>query len=587
MGSSGEEVRVPIGVPVETNASAAADDVAGLRDQISRSKDVIRDANNHLKHLSGSCELVKAAKNQLKAAVDKEKLAVAAATVNLLKQGTTYDKLALQAKEAAKQQLEFKKKTEDALKKKNEERAKGFGAALARLGGPVGGIRDKLAGLGELATHVSGSGGLGMATLAVAGLAAAAAAAVAVVGALGFTLARWAIKGADAARSMQLVRDASTRSSLSARNLGEQVDALAMKVPTSTDALNQLGASLARSRLGGQQTIDLMNAMAQASAALGDDAAANKMKEIVERGRLAQRMYIGLTELQGTGLDFSDVAEALATSMHVGVDKARQALLSGKVSLGDGAKALKDATQKKFGGINLQKMMSLEGLSSTFGKMLQSLTKGIDLEPAVRGIFKLIHAFDESTATGAILKRVVTVFGNGIVSAVEKGAPLVKSFLRSTIISGLKAYIVYLEFKKQIVDLVDQIKRPLAKTGLLGHVDMLAASFDVLGYMAEAPLALIQLALISASGSATILSGAITSVGAAFDFITSLGWEGLGGSIVDGIIDGITGDGAGKLVKSIIGLGEKAKTAFKNALGIHSPSKVFEGFGKQTTAGYT
>lgn len=593
MGSaSDKEVRVPIGIPVETNAKEASDAVAGLRDEIAASKDVIKDAATNLRGLRGSSDQVKAAKDQLKAVIAKEQQAITAATVKLVQHGTTSDRLGAQTRKltadtklAGKAQEDFKKHAADALKKTNEERVKALGSAVTKAGGPVASLRDKLKALGEIA---SGGGGMGVATLAMAGLAAAAVAAVAAISAAGLALASWAIRGADAARSLQLVRAAATTTSLNATHLGTQVDALAMKVPTATAALNDLASSLALSRLGGQTTVDTLNAVAQANAAIGEQSGA-KIREIVERGKLAQRMFLGLQELQGSGLDFDDVAQALAGSMKIGVDKARQALLEGNVKLEDGAKAMRTAVEKKFGGINLAKMMSLEGLASTAHKIFGNLTKDINLEPAAQAAFKFLHAFDESTATGAVLKRVVTVFGNGVVSAIEKAAPIAKEFLRGMIVAGLQMYVAYLQVKNQLKDTFGDSK-------LLKDVDTLGLAMET-G----------KVALVAMAGAAGVLAVALAVAAAPFvalwamfvllpkkseelgksirDWFLNIDWAASGRAIVDGLVNGLT-EGASKLKNAVVGLGSTVKSGFKAALGINSPSKVFAEFGKQTTAGY-
>lgn len=585
MASSGDEVRVSIGVPVETNASAAADDVAALRDSIARSKDVIREASENLRHLRGNTDAIKRAKDQLKQARDREKDAISQATLKLIKHGTTFDKVARQQRDQAKAQDALKKKTADALKAQSTERVKAFGDAITKAGGPLAAFRDKLSAVGELASK---GGGLGLMTLAAAGLTAALVALVAASAAGIVALARWALRGADAARSMQLLREATTTSTLSATNLGTQVDALAKKVPTSTDALNQLGASIAKMRLGGQQSVDLLNAVAQANAALGDETAGSKLKEIVERGRLAQRMYLGLYELQGTGLDFDDVAGALAESMHVGVAKARQALMTGQVSLSAGAEALRKATEKKFGNINLRKMMSFDGLAETARKFGQSLTKDINLEPASQAAFKFLHAFDESTATGAVLKRVVTVFGNGVVNVLERGAPIAKEFLRGMIIGGLELYIGYLRVRNAFRDAL----KVFGDSDLLSNVDAMTIALE----SGKVVIGTIAIALGVAAAAVLVVGGTIAGAVLAFEELTDAGlrfgtwiretnWTSLGSNVVDGLVDGLK-SGAGKLGQAVTELADKMKKGFTGALGIKSPSKVFEGFGRNTTAGF-
>ena len=95
------EARFPIGVPVETNASAAADDVESLRNRILASTEAIRAMAGTKAKLTGTTDEIKRAKDQLTASIAKEKAAMSDATVKLLKQGTTYDAAAQKAKKFA------------------------------------------------------------------------------------------------------------------------------------------------------------------------------------------------------------------------------------------------------------------------------------------------------------------------------------------------------------------------------------------------------------------------------------------------------------------------------------------------------
>lgn len=592
MASSGsEEARVPIAIPVQTNAGEAADSVDQLSEAISKSKDAIALAAQNMRNLRGKTDAVKAAKDQLKASIRAEEDAVTKATLKLLKQGTSYDRVAQQAKKLAKEQEGLKKKQdalakiaakkkEDAIKKQDADRANAFANAISRAGGPVARLREQMKGLSEIASQ---GGGLGVVTLAAAGATVAVLALTAAVVAGVAAVARWAIKGADTARSMQLVREAATGSSLSARNLGTHVDALASKVPTATEDLNKLAASLARSRLGGQTTVDTLNAVAQASAAI-DEGAGSKIRGIIERGKLAQRMYLGLRELEGTGLDFTDVASSLAKNMHISVKDAQAALLSGRVKLADGAKAMRDAVEAKFGGINLRKMMSLEGLTDTLQKKFASMTSGINLEPASRAIYKLLQVFDETTATGAVLKRVVTVFGDGIVKAIERGAPIAKDFIRSLIIGGLKVYITYLEVKKAF-------KEAFGKD-VIGDFDAVGVAFKTLSFWANNAKTIITTwggvmvwVVTKAIGVAVAVNKYfISPIREAKAWIDSIDWAATGKNIIDGIIGGLTGS-ASALVDKIKGLGDMMSKAFTGKLEIRSPSGLFRRHTKQVPAG--
>ena len=578
--AGGSEVRVPIGVPVETNAGQAADAVAAMRDQVAQSKDAIAQMSSNLRNLRGNSDAVKAAKDQLRAAIEQERQAVSKTTLELVKQGTSFEKLVDQQKRAAKAAEEAKKKHEDAFKKANEDRAKAVGDAISKAGGPVAALRDKLSGLSEIAEK---GGSLGVVALGATAAVAAVVALTVAVGAATLAFARWALRGADAARSMQLVREAAAGGAVNATNLGTQVEALANRVPTATGKLNELAASLARSRLGGQITVDTLNAVAQASAAI-DDSAGAKIRSIVERGKLAQRMYLGLRELEGTGLDFGDVAKSLADSMKVSVADARKALLEGRVKLGDGAAALRAAVEKKFGDINLRKMMSLEGLAETLQKKLGALTSGIDFEPAARAAFKFLQVFDQSTATGAVLKRAVTVFGDGVVKVIERGAPIAREFIRGMIIGGLQMYVAYLQVK-------NALKGAFGDSEILKNIDGMKVALT-LGKAAVTTFATGVAVMGAAVGVALapfiILGKAIWGVAEggfrAYKFLSDLDWTATGTAIVDGLVNGVT-SGATRVTDSIKGLAGKAKTAFKDALGIRSPSREFFKEARQIPAG--
>src|SRR5207253_894665 len=85
--------------------------------------------------------------------------------------------------------------------------------------------------------------------------------------------------------------------------------------------------ALSRTRLNGEQIVDTMNLVTQASAAMGDEAG-NALKEIVTRGQLVGRLQINPQELFGTGVEFDDIAKQLATSMNVGIADARKEIVT-------------------------------------------------------------------------------------------------------------------------------------------------------------------------------------------------------------------------------------------------------------------
>src|SRR5260221_299070 len=170
---------------------------------------------------------------------------------------------------------------------------------------------------------------------------------------------------------------------------GVSYDKLA-EVPKAKTALNDLAISLDKSTRGtflqGQVLVDTYNAVAQAQAAAGDETA-NKVREVLERGKLTGLVGINPMELIGSGIDFGDISSALAGQMHVSVQDAQNALLQGRVKLSDAAEAMRTAVEARFGKLNLAKMLSLDVLEQKFHENLAALP--IVIFPAA-----LVSAYD-------------------------------------------------------------------------------------------------------------------------------------------------------------------------------------------------
>lgn len=88
------------------------------------------------------------------------------------------------------------------------------------------------------------------------------------------------------------------------------------------------------------------------------------------------------------------------------------------------------------------------------------------------------------------------------------------------------------------------------------------------------------------SGAAGLVVSALKTVGThGMNAFKSINWGGVGKQIINGIVSGIKG-AASALYNALAGLAKNALNAAKNALGIHSPSRVFrDAVGKMIPAG--
>ncbi len=590
---AGEELKVPVSIPVETNASDAAESVESLRTRIAGASDEIKAMQGTMKQLRGESGEVKKAKEELTAKVEALKNSVSSASLALVKQGTSYDAAAQKEKKYA----EAKKKLAAEIKKGAEDKAKdrtdAMSSAIGKAGGPVASLKGKLDSLKSVMGSTSGASGL--LTLAAAGVIAAIAAVAAAAIAGAYALGKFILTSVNTARSAGLLREAWSGSAANAARLGSQIDALAKKVPTSKEALNDLGIKLMAMRIPGQATVDTMNAVAQASAALGDQGGA-KLQSFIDRAKMFSQTGKGFRLAQEDfadgalgNLEFTDVAGALAKNLGIGMKEAKDRLRSGTVSVTQGAKALRDASERAFGDLNIRKMGDLDTVSKKFHETLENLTSGVSMESLVKPMADLLSLFDEGTVTGSALKMLVTEFGQGVVNNLTMAMPFIKAFVQGLVIGGLEVYKAFLVVK-------DSLKAVFGDQKMVSGADALKAALWA-GKWAAIGIA-----------SAIVLVGGVMALGMApilamiAGFAALNGWmedlhekwhanwnsfdmAGVGKNIIDGLVAGLK-SGAALVVSTVNEIGDSIKGAFTSKLKIHSPSQVFAEYGKNTTEGY-
>lgn len=542
MATGNEEIRTPIAIPVETNATDAATSVQALRDQIAASKDAIKATAGAMRDLRGSTSEVKAAKDELRSKLEAEKKALSDATLKLTQQGKTYDQVAAKAKASAAAE---------------KERSGAIGRAITAAGGPIASIKEKVSSLTEALGGAEG----GLA--AVAGVAAIAAAAIAVAGAAAVgaisQLARFILVSADASRLAHLTRKGHLAGNESwAKQLGEQVDEITRKIPVARERVDELAFALARSRIGGQTMVDALNAIAGASSAVGDELG-NKLRGIIERGALTRRMQLSPQELMGMDLDFSDVAKAYAEGMNISVAAARAALFEGRVRLQDGAAALKRAVDAKFGEINGAKLSALGNIARKAKEDLAGLAKDVNIEPVLKGIKQLASNLDASTVNGKALRGIITTIGNSLGLTFTDGVGSLQHFVDYSVYAALTFENVWLRAKLAWKDLG-------AKTSL--ETTIFTHSINI--------------AFHSARGLATALEAAVDAVKALRAAYSE--FVGSGEAVTGGVGQGIQNGKLGLLAK-VRDLARDVKKSFDDPLEIRSPSRKMFKSGKDGFTG--
>jgi hypothetical protein len=140
------------------------------------------------------------------------------------------------------------------------------------------------------------------------------------------------------------------------------------------------------------------------------------------------------------------------------------------------------------------------------------------------------------------------------------------------------------------------LRSTFADTKILGGVDALAIGVKAVKVaLVATAIAAVAIGAVLAVGFAPfiyigkqvadVFEGIYDLVSWAAGAISAIDWPATGRGVIDGLKAGLAA-GAGGLYDAITNLGEGVKKKFKDVLGIHSPSKVFADYGKNTTEGY-
>lgn len=433
-------------VTIDGNAKeASAETVAALKamaDEFETNKQALANLNSALKASGkGNAEVTK----NIKAQIEQLNARQAVVTADAAKHGQSVQAIIKNARKEAAEREKAAKKIAQAEKDRAANQARAYGL----LGGRLGALRNKLLEYKDIAGQEGGkeallkAGLMGAAEGAVSLSAAAATAGVAVgvalaagVAAATVSLTKWVLLTASARQQTQLQMEAWVKTGTNARNLADQIDELGKKVPTSTEQLSKLAIGLRQAGIKGAPLVDSLNAIGQASAALGDEAG-GKLQEFITRYQRMGVVQINPMEMLGTGLNFDDIAGALAEQMGVSIDKARAALATGQVKLGDGAKAMRKAVEDKFAGLNLRKLSDLSNVSEQFGKRLSALTKDVNLEPISRFLDRIYKSLDASSTSGQALKTLFEGLAQAFGTTLDKNGDWIEYGLKEAIIVAL------------------------------------------------------------------------------------------------------------------------------------------------------
>ncbi len=429
--------------------------------------------------------------------------------------------------------------------------------ALAGVGGPLGRLGSQLLapadGFAKMAAEMGSANA--SALVAAAGFAAVAATVVAVTvaavaGAL--AVASWAVGLADSARSANLNQDALEALDPVYASIRASLSGLTSDTGQSRAALDGLAKQLIGAKVSAQDLPDALRAAALAETALG---------------------HGGATQF---------------------IDKIKAGTLT--------VNAFAANSQAKFGGIVAKQMLGLSSQSERLKGNIAGLFGGLNIDPVLSGVQRLVGLFDETTVAGQTIKFLFGKVFQPLIDNADKAALVIEAFALGFLIGLTKTYIALKPVIKAVSEFFGFHDTSLSDTlafvtkaaeylvpAFLVLVGVFAAVAAVIG-VAVAAVVGIQVAIYSMIaaviyGGVAVVQGIIGAWGAVTSYLKSISLSAIGTDILRGLAEGIMLGGPAVL-HALTGVVSGAVSSAKKLLGIASPSKVFAEIGDFTGRGF-
>jgi hypothetical protein len=453
------------------------------------------------------------------------------------------------------------------------EPVKGLKEALAESGTPLGNLVKQF----DLLKKAGPAAAVVAVVVAIIALATAA-----IRGAI--ALAKFAAASADAARNAKIARQAAAFGTMAGTaEIEGAMRALRDNTALAKDEAQKLASELYRAGERGQGLEEAALTIARFGV-LGEDAASG-VKSLYDQLRKPAPSLGGVTNnsmMIGPDTLPRDVFLELANQL--GKDAAAKLGQGFNANRDDIRNALSRIGEQRFAGPALDQMRSLESLSKRWEEAKGSLFEGLKMGMLLAGLQKIVNLLDESTESGKAIRETLAAIGQPIVDAFSAALPYAEAFFEGVIIGALMLEIGIIKLQNALDDIIpasfstniDWLKVAMY-AGVAVFVLFMAAVFAI-----GAALATLAAPFIFAAAKVALLVGAVifaydyitTNMDAILEYFENFDLSKAAGDIIDGLIDGIK-LGAEGLYMAFTDLAKGGFNAFKSALGIKSPSRVF------------
>ncbi len=508
-------------------AFAAAASLENLKTKIADDVKALREMQRAMRLLKGGTSTNVAAFRNLRDQIAAQKASIATAQSKFVSLGGTFGKTTTKATTLT-------------------DKIKNVGKTASKTGGPIGvmgGLVTRLA--AALANPVGVALALSAALLAVGASAVVATAA----------LVRFGIVSSGARRNEALqieglntLRQQYGRTTASVKAMQGAIDRASDSTNVGRGTLQTYARQLSRAGLRGDALTDAVEAMGIAAMVQGDRGA-SRFRALAINARL-------------TGGSVRDLAEDY---------------------------------RNRLGPIARRQMLSIGNQTARLRRNLSRLFSGLRIEAFLSSLADIQNLFSQSTISGRALKGIVERLLQPLIDSVATVGPLVVAFFQGIIIGALAVEIAVLGLqiafrrvfgRSESTKGIDALNVALAAGAVF--VGVLVLGVLALGAAFAFALAVVAsfvavFAVVPASLIGIGLSIGV-AIGKTIDFFRETNFRQLAIDMIEGLLRGLR-SGAAALTRGVERLATGATSAFRSALGISSPSRVFAEFGTNITAG--
>lgn len=518
-------------------AQKAANSLESLAEKIKEDSRVLREMQTAMRALKGSSTTATTSIDKLKNQIAAQKVAVAQTQEKFINLGGSFGAIVKKSAVAGGALATATTAMQNMSKQS---------AALAQLVKVAGGQANVFGGtintVGRvLISPIALTFMMGTALVAVSAASVAAAAAVAK---FGFSIAQ--ARRDEALRIDGLLRMKKGIDGVTGQSLADAIDVAADATAMGRDELSKYGIELAQMGLHSRGLERALTAAGIAAQAGGDEGA----KAFLKEAKHAKALGKSIDEIAYKYEDkFGAIVEAKSLSM----------------------------------GFQLKRLQS----------NLSSLFRGLSIEKFLNAMREVLQLFSLSTVSGRALKHLLEGMLQPLFDKAGGIDKIIKPFFKGMLISALQLQNTFLRVAIQIKKTFGfSILKDVDKFSVLVTAGKIAL-FGLVGVLGIATAAIGALAGVLATAFAPLASTYFIWKGL-FALFRGIGrfvkWVGdstiaIGTAMVDGIVRGVM-IGASKLFVALRGLADGAMDVFRDKLQIHSPSRVFRGYGEHVSEGF-